>query len=87
MPKNKQDEAANHIRELLSQRKLDISSQRLTLPNNQQWVLFEYKGRQLGIDMASGIWIRESDLHDWRCVSMPSTVSGAIQAVDFLTQD
>jgi len=66
---------------------LDIPSQRLTIPNNQQWVIFDYNGRQLGIDTASGIWIRESELAEWRCVAMPCTVSGALQAVEFLTQD
>ena len=87
MPKNKQDEAAGHIRELLSQRKIDIPSRRLNLPDNQQWITYEYKGRQIGIDSASGVWVRESELADWRCVSMPCTVSGALQAVGFLTQE
>lgn len=85
MPKNKQDEAANHIGELLSQRKIDIPFHRLTLPDSQQWIVFEYNGRQLGIDMASGVWVRESENHGWRCVSMPCTVSEALQAVEFLT--
>ena len=87
MPKNKQDEATSHIRELLSQRKIDIPAQKLTLPNNQQWITYEYKGRQIGIDSASGVWVRESEDSSWRCVSMPCTVSGALQAVEFLTQD
>jgi len=88
MPKwLKQTQAARHIRELLQQRGIDISSQRLTLPNNQWWTIFDYKGRQLGIDTASGIWIRESELADWHCISMPCTVSGALQAVEFLTKN
>ena len=88
MPKwLKQTQAASHIRELLQQRGIDIPSHRLTLPDNQQWVVFDYKIRQLGIDTASGVWIRESELEDWRCISMPCTVSGALQAVEFLTQD
>lgn len=87
MPKSKQDEAANHIRELLSQRKIDIPPRRLNLPDNQHWITYEYKGRQIGIDSASGVWVRESELADWRCVSMPCTVSGALQAVEFLAQE
>ena len=81
----KQTQAASHIRELLNQRGIDIPSQRLTLPDSQQWVIFDYNGRQLGVDTASGIWIRESELDDWRCVALPCTVSGAAQAVEFLT--
>ena len=88
MPKwLKQTQAASHIRELLHQRGIDIPSHRLTLPDSQQWTIFEYRERQLGIDTASGLWIRESELHNWRCISMPCTVSGALQAVEFLTQD
>ena len=87
MPKNKQDEAASYIQKLLSQCKIDIPSHRLTLPDSQQWITYEYKGRQIGIDSASGVWVRESESHDWRCVSMPCTVSGALQAVEFLTQE
>jgi len=83
----KQTQAANHIRELLHQRGVDIPSQKLTLPNDQEWTIFEYKGRQLGIDTVSGIWLRESKDHEWRCICMPCNVSGAAQAVDFLAKE
>jgi hypothetical protein len=81
-----QAEAANHIKELLSHRGFDIPRKKLTLPDNQEWIIFEYKGKQIGIDLASGVWIRIKD-NDWRCIGMPCTVSCAIQAVDFLTKD
>jgi hypothetical protein len=84
--KNKQAEAANHIRGLLMQRGLDIKSHRLTLPDNQQWVILEHEGRQVGIDSASGVWVRASIRHDWRCVAMPCTVSSALQALEFLVE-
>lgn len=87
MAKDKQEEAANHIQELLTECAIEITSQRLTLPNNQQWIIFEYRQRQIGVDSASGVWARGSELHDWRCVSKPCTVSGALQAVEFLTSD
>jgi hypothetical protein len=80
----KQAEATNHIKGLLIKRGLDIQSRKLALEENQHWNLFEYKERQIGIDSASGVWVRESELHDWRCIAMPCTVSGAIQAVEFL---
>ena len=83
----KQTKAASHIRELLQQRRFDIPSRSIGIEDNQRWVIFEHKGKQVGIDSASGVWIRTSELEDWRCVSMPCTVSGAIQAVDFLTKD
>ena len=79
-----QAEAANHIKELLSHRGFDIPRKKLTLPDNQEWIIFEYKGKQIGIDLASGVWIRVKD-DDWRCIGLPCTVSCAIQAVDFLT--
>jgi hypothetical protein len=82
---NKQSEAVNHIQELLIKRGLDIRSRKLTLEDDQHWILFELNQRQIGIDSASGVWVRESIRHDWRCIAMPCTVSGALQAVEFLT--
>jgi hypothetical protein len=84
---NKQAEAASHIRELLAQRGLDISSRKMSLPDSQQWVIFELNQRQIGIDSVSGVWVRESIRHDWRCIAMPCSVSGALQTVEFLTSD
>lgn len=80
-----QSKAANHIRELISKRGFNIPS-RILGADEAQWVIFEYKGRQIGIDSESGVWIRASELADWRGVSKPCNVSGAIQAVEFLTQ-
>lgn len=82
----KQTKAANHIRDLLQQRKLDLSSRKMTLPDNQEWIVFQHNRRQIGIDTASGVWVRESDQDSWKCLAMPCTVSGAIQAVEFLIQ-
>jgi hypothetical protein len=82
----KQTKAASHIRELLSQRKHDIQSRKMTLPDNQEWIVFQYNRRKIGIDTASGVWVREADQDDWKCLAMPCTVSGALQAVEFLLQ-
>jgi len=81
----KQTEAAAHIKNLLSNRGLEIRSGKLTLPDGQQWIIFERKGKQIGVDTASGVWVRLSIHADWRCIAMPCTVSGALQAIDFLT--
>ena len=79
----KQSEAVNHIKHLLRERGLDIPSR----TGNQRRVIFEHQGKQLGVDSASGVWVRESEGSDWRCLAMPCTVSGAIQAVDFLAKE
>jgi hypothetical protein len=86
MSRIKQERGANHIRELLSERGIDLASRQMTLAGNQLWLVFERNGRQAGVDTASGIWLRESAAHDWRCVAMPHTSSGAIMAADFLCQ-
>jgi hypothetical protein len=78
-----QTEAANHIKNLLRERGLSLTSRSMTLPDNQRWMIFEHKGKQIGIDSATGVWVRESE-GEWRCMAMPCTVSGAIQAVEFL---
>ena len=81
-----QARAAGHIRELLLQRGLDIPSRRVRVAD-QEWVIFERNERQLGVDAASGIWLRKSVNEDWRCVAISHTMSGAIIAADFLKED
>jgi hypothetical protein len=83
----KQAEAVSHIKELLSKRGLSITPRKMTLEDSQEWSVFEYRGREIGIDSVSGIWVRRSISDDWRCLAMPCSVSGALQAVEFLTQD
>jgi hypothetical protein len=83
----KQSEAANHIQELLNKGGYSIAPRKISLEDSQHWVILQYKERQMGIDSASGVWVKESELHEWRCIAMPCTVSGAIQAVEFLTSD
>ena len=62
----KQSKAASHIQELLLQRKHDLAFRKMTLPDNQEWVVFQHNWRQIGIDTASGVWIRESDQDNWK---------------------
>jgi hypothetical protein len=83
--RTKQAEAAGHIKELLMHRGFDIPSHCMSLPNNQHWMVFEHKGRQIGIDSATGIWLKASSNDDWRCVAAPHSMSGALMAVEFLT--
>jgi hypothetical protein len=78
----KQPEAVNHIQKLLIERGFNVPSR--TLAN--QWIVFDHEGKQIGVDLKSGVWIRATELEDWRCVCMPCNTSGAIQAVEFLTR-
>lgn len=78
-----QAEAVNHIKGLLKERGFNLPS-RLLAP--EQWVIFEHNRKQIGIDPASGVWVRESEGDRWRCTAKPCTVSGAIQAVEFLAK-
>jgi hypothetical protein len=81
---NKQSEATSHIKALLFNRGLDLLPKKLTLPDDQQWIVFEREGKQIGVDTASGVWVRLSIHADWRCIAMPCTVSGVLQAIEFL---
>ena len=82
----KQAKAASHIREQLMLKGFDISPHSVTV-NDRQWMVFEHRGKQVGIDETSGIWLRESDKGEWRSVATEHTMSGAFLAIDFLTND
>jgi hypothetical protein len=81
--KIKQPEAVNHVQKLLMERGFNIPSRKL----QDHWVIFEHQGKQIGVDLKSGVWIRASELEDWRCACVPCSTSGAIQAVEFLTKE
>jgi hypothetical protein len=81
---DKQAEAANHIQEFLSRGGHSISPRKITMDDNQHWIIFALNQREIGIDSASGVWIRKSVKDDWVCIAVSCTVSGAIQAVEFL---
>ena len=87
MPKRTgQAEASLHIQELLRQRGYDIAARAVKLEDNRQWLVFERAGRQVGVDSASGLWVKPSRNDTWRCIEMSCTVGGALEAVDFLTR-
>jgi hypothetical protein len=79
----KQSEATNYIERLLIERGFSVPSRKLA----NQWITFDYQGKQIGIDLAAGVWVRGSEADDWRCFAAPCTVSGAIQAVEFLAKE
>jgi len=78
----KQAEAAHYIEKYIAERGFTIHPTK-----HNHWLVFEHQGRQIGVDLASGVWIRASAMEDWRCISKPFMVSGAIQAVEFLAND
>jgi hypothetical protein len=78
----RQADAARYIQKYIEERQLQIVPSKIN-----RWVVFEHQGKQLGIDLSSGVWIRASELEDWRCVCKPCNTSGAIQAVEFLTSE
>lgn len=82
----KQSKAASHIQEQLSLKGINIPSQSVSV-NGQQWTVFSRRGRQLGVDRVSGIWLRESANAEWRCVATEHTMSSALMAIDFLARD
>ena len=87
MPKRTvQAGASLHIQELLRQRGFDIAARTVTLEDNRQWLVFERAGRQVGVDSASGLWVKPSRNDTWRCIESSCTVGGALEAVDFLTR-
>ena len=86
MADKKQTEASNYIRNLLASRQLVITPRTMMLEGSKEWIVFEYKDKEIGIDSASGVWIRMKD-DDWRCLATPCNVSGALPAVEFLTSD
>jgi hypothetical protein len=82
-----QTDAANRIKNALSERGLELSPRKLNLANNESWLVFESGLRQVGVDPASALWLRGSGRADWRCVAAPCSVSGVLMAVEFLTSD
>jgi hypothetical protein len=85
MADKRQTEASNYIRNLLASRQLILTPRTMTF-ENKEWIIFEHKDRELKIDPQSGVWIRVKD-GEWKCVATPCNVSGALQAVEFLTSD
>lgn len=78
----KQSEASKYIEKLLIERGLSVPSRKLA----NHWIVFEYQSKHIGVDQKAGVWVREGE-GDWQCLAIPCTVSGAIQAVDFLARD
>ena len=82
----KQTQATNYIKSLLASRNMQIEPGVIVLGEAEECQVFEYHNRCLAVDTKSGLWVGQLG-GDWRQIANSCTVSGALQAVEFLTQD
>jgi hypothetical protein len=80
---NKQAEATRYIKNLLASREVRIDAG-IVLIGEEGWQVFDYQGKSIGIDPNAGMWIGTGQ--GWKSLGL-CTVSIALQAVNFLTQD
>jgi hypothetical protein len=77
-----QKEATNYLKDLLSSRGIQVEPG-IFLVGEEGWQIFEFNQKCIGIDPSAAIWVGHSG-QKWECISATSTVSGALQAVEFL---
>lgn len=88
MPKKiGQLEAASHIRSALVDRGHSIPSRSVKVKGEERWLVFEHGQRSVGIDSASGIWLKASAEAEWHCIEKNCTMSASLSAVEFLIVD
>jgi hypothetical protein len=81
---SKQTQATTYIRNLLAGRNLQIEPGIVLLGGDEAWQVFEYRKKCIGIDPSANVWVGPSG-GEWRHLGT-CTVSGALQAVEFLTK-
>ena len=54
----KQIDAASHIEKRLRERGLLLVPRSMVLPDRTRWLVFDYRDKQIGVDAASGVWVR-----------------------------
>lgn len=86
MEKVGQLEAINHIRAELVKRGINVPSKSISMLGGEVWLVFERGARSVGVDPGSGVWVREFEEGEWRCLAKPCTVSGVLMGVDFITK-
>lgn len=77
-------EAATHIRTELVKRGMNISPGSISILGGVGWLVFRRGPRSIGVDQGSGIWVREYEDGEWRCLAKPCTVSQVLLGVDFI---
>lgn len=77
----KQKEAAKYLQSLLKARRIEFESGILDVLE-QPCIVIEKGSKAIAVDPGSGIWTGEQG--KWRCIESSCTVSGALQAIEFL---
>lgn len=84
--RNKQAEATQYIKDLLSSHDLKIQPGIVLIGQDEPWQVFENDNKCVGIDLNAGVWIGLKG-EEWRCIESSCTVSGALQVIEFLVKD
>lgn len=79
-------EAVSHIRAELVKRGINLPSKSIGVLGGGVWLVFERGSRSVGVDQGSGVWVREDEEGEWRCLAKPCTVSEALMGVEFITK-
>jgi hypothetical protein len=79
-----QRQAINHIQSMLKQRGIKVEPGFLQVVE-QPCMVLERNDRSIAVDPSSGIWIGKVDC-TWECIDHTCTVSGALQAIEFLIE-
>lgn len=82
MPKQK--DAVKYIQSLLKARRIEFEAGFLDILE-QPCIVIEIGSKSIAVDPGSGIWTGEQG--KWRCIESSCTVSGALQAIEFLIED
>jgi hypothetical protein len=82
----KQAQATKYIKDLLASRQLEINPGLVLIGEDQPWQVFEHNNKCIGIDPNSGVWTGLKG-EKWECISETCDVSGALQAIEFLTEN
>jgi hypothetical protein len=80
-------ETISYIRKALIDRGHKIASRSVGIRGEEQCIVFEREQRSIGVDAGAGLWAKESEAGEWRCLEKPCTVGGALEAVEFLIKE
>jgi hypothetical protein len=83
--KSKQSQATKYIKNLLTSRGVEVNPG-IVLIGEEPWQVFEHNSRCIAIDFSGGVWVGMIG-EKWECIATPCSVSGALQAIEFLTEN
>jgi hypothetical protein len=59
MGKLGQLEVVSHIRAELFKQRINLPSRSVSMLGGEVWLVFEPRSRSVGVDQASGVWVKE----------------------------